>query len=708
MKDYKGWAILIFGVAFIIRVIYLLEVKSNPFFYEPMVDELWNIDWARNILERSFWGTEAYFRGPLYPYFLALLLKITGSEYFWTRFLQMIISAGSVVLGYLLAREFFSERIARLTSIFYAIYGTMIFYEGMFLIPVLFIFLNLLAVLIIARNRDNPGKWPYFLAGLVFGLSAIARPNILLVVPLMALWIFFHFRKRIETRLVIVLLLLFFIGVGLPIAPVTVRNYVVVDDFILISSQGGINLYLGNNTVAEGLTMMMPEIVLDAGVPWDEFNPAVTAYAEKAVGHPLTPSEVSDFWSNKAKEFIFENPGHFIGLTFRKLVYLFSGFENSDQIDIYNFRQYSSLMSVLIFDKIVKFPFGIFAPLALLGLGLAYKRRRELAPLLIFFFGYIPTIILFLVTARHRLTLVPIILMFAFYAFFYLWDKYKAADWKKVAWPTIILLALLVFQNTNYFDLGFKNVIHFHYTLGLSQTRQGNYEEAIKEFNAAIKKAPASPELYAGLGQAYYRMRQLDSATSKFSQAVLLDPNYMDGLINLAICYYETGIYDRAEMISRRAMKINPNRIEPYVNLGEIAMARDNFEEARHYFQQALAIDDTDHVLNNKLGTLFGYAGDTASAYSYFRKSLTIRPDYAGGYLNWGNIYLINGDTITAIEKYNKAIELDPLAVEPYFNLAIIYIRLGDLDKARQYVDELLKINPNYEKALEMKRRLEG
>jgi hypothetical protein len=81
--------------------------------------------------------------------------------------------------------------------------------------------------------------------------------------------------------------------------------------------------------------------------------------------------------------------------------------------------------------------------------------------------------------------------MFAFYAFFYLWDKYKDSQWKKVAWPTIILLVLLGFQNTNYFDLGFKNVIHFHYTLGLSQTRQGNYEEAIKEFNTAIKKAPA-------------------------------------------------------------------------------------------------------------------------------------------------------------------------------------------------------------------------
>ena len=705
-KNYKAWAILIFVIALAVRIVYLLEVKSNPFFDQPMVDELWNIEWAQSIFEKSFWGDEPYFRGPLYPYFLAILLKLVGSSFFWARLAQMIISAGSVVLGYLLAREYFSEKVARLTSVFHAIYGTLIFYEAMFLIPVIFVFLNLLALLIIARNRDNPGKWPYFLAGLVFGLSAIARPNVLLVVPILALWIFFHFRKKIETRSIIILLLLFFIGVGLPIAPVTVRNFIVVDDFILISSQGGINLYLGNNTVAEGLTMVMPEVVLDAGVPWDEFNPTVTALAEESVGHSLKPSEVSDYWSNKAKEFIFEHPGQFIGLTFRKLIYLLSGFENSDQIDIYNFRQYSSLLSILIFDKVLKFPFGIFGPLALVGLGLTYRRWRELAPLMIFLFAYIPTIILFLVTARHRLTLMPIILMFASFAIYYLWDKIKVGAWRKIAYPGLILIILLILQNINFFDLGFKNVVHFHYSLGLTYTRQGDYPEAIKEFNSAIERAPASPELHAGLGFVYYRMRQLNEAIKHYGKAVALDPDYMDGLVNLGICYVETGQYERAEMVFRRALSVDPDRIEPYLNLGEIAMAQDDYETARHYFLQAADIDPDDHVLNNKLGLLYGHAGDTATAYSYFRRSLSLNPDYSAGYLNWGNIYLVNGDTVSAIEKYNQAKEKDPLAAEPYYNMAILYIRMGELDKARESVNELLKINPNYEKALELKRRL--
>ena len=153
--DHKKWAILIFGVAFVIRLVYLLQIKSNPFFNSPMVDELWNIEWAAEIMTTSFWGSEVYFRGPLYPYLLALFLTVTGSDYFWTRLIQMLISSGTVVLTYLLGRQFFTDRVARIGSVFCAVYGTLIFYEAMFLIPVVFVFLNMLGLYLLARNRDN-------------------------------------------------------------------------------------------------------------------------------------------------------------------------------------------------------------------------------------------------------------------------------------------------------------------------------------------------------------------------------------------------------------------------------------------------------------------------------------------------------------------------------------------------------------------------
>jgi tetratricopeptide (TPR) repeat protein len=706
--DYKKWAILIFGMAFIIRLIYLLQIRSNPFFYSPMVDELWNIQWATGILEKSFWGIEVYFRAPLYPYFLALLLKITGSEFFWTRLIQMIIASASVSTAYLLGREFFSERVARLGSMFYAIYGMLIFYEAMFLIPVIFIFLNLLGLYILARNRDNPAKIPFFLAGFVFGLSAIARPNILLVVPFLAIWIVYRFRRKIEIRSIVILLMVLFIGVALPIAPVTARNYIVADDFILISSQGGVNLYLGNNKSTEGLTMMMPEIALDASIPWTKFIPTTTEFAEKDVGHPLKPSEVSAFWTNKAKQFIFENPGHFIGLTYRKLVYFFSGFENSDQHDIYDFRKYSSLLSILIFDYGLKFPFGLFGPLGLIGLGLCYRKRAHFAPLLIFFFAYIPTVILFLVTARHRLTVIPIMLLFSAYAAFYFWDKIKQSRAREIIVPTVVLAVLLVAMNTNFFDMGLKNQAQVHQNLALTYARQEKYDEAVKEYKLALKETPGVPALHFGLGTVYKDMKRFSEAIEQLTIAVSIIPDYSDAYINLGVSYEGLGEYERAEMAYRRVATLEPDKAQPYIKLGDLYMTMKEYRLSAENFSRAVQLDPDNHVLFTKLGVLFGHVGDTATAFDFFHRFVEIEPGYAAGYLNWGNVLLVNGDTTEAIIKYNTAKKYDYQLIEPYYNLAILYIRLGDLAEAKKNVDSLLLIEPDNERGLNLQKRLGG
>jgi Flp pilus assembly protein TadD len=704
--NYKTWATLIFGVAFLVRLIYLLQVKSNPYFYSPDVDELWHLRWAIDILEKGFWGSEVYFRGPLYPYLLALLWKVTGASYFWTRLIQLAFGAASVSLTYLLGREYFSERTARLGSVFYAIYGTLILYEGMFLIEGTFIFLNLLGLLILARNRENPRKSVYLLCGVVFGLSAIARPNILLVVPLLGLWLLVHFSSRIGVRKVILLVVVFFAGVAAPIVPVTVRNYVVADDFVMISSQGGINLYLGNNPSAEGLTMIMPEIVLDARVPWTKFIPTVTQYAEKEMDRPLKPSEVSSFWSNRAKQFIYEHPGTFLALTYKKLVYFFSGFENSDQMDIYDFTKYSSLLSILIFDKGLKFPYGLFAPLALLGIGLTYRRWRPLTPLLLFVVGYVPSVILFLVTARHRLAVIPIFLLFGAYAVFWLWDALKESGLRKAGVPLAILVLLLVLSNINFFDLGFRNVPQIHFGLGLSYIRQGNYPAAIDEFNLALKEAPSSPPIYLGLGTAYIKMGRSQDAIAPLNQAITLDPNYTDAYINLGQAYFEAGDVDRAEMAFRRATTLEPNRVEPYLNLGEIFMNRNDLNLARQNLLKALDLQPDNHVIYAKLGVLYGRAHDTAAAAVHFSRALQINPHYAPAYLNWGNICLINGDTTLAMEKYYAAIQSDSTLLEPYFNLAVLFLRVGDTAMARDNVDILLRLKPDFAKGLELKRRL--
>ncbi|MFQ5411139.1 MAG: ArnT family glycosyltransferase, partial [Phycisphaerae bacterium] len=233
---------VVFRVAVIIRVVYVLQMRDNPHFTNPILDGEVHDNWARAILagERFFDG--AYFKAPLYPWLLAFVYKIFGPGYLVPRLVQSVMGAASCCLLFLVGREAFGRIVGAVAGLAAATFWVMVYFDGELLLEPLSIFLNLLAMWLILRAARSDGIGGWLLSGLVLGLSAITRPNVLVFMPLVALWILFVHRKRFMTGLTRAA----FFGAAclVPILPITIRNYVVGDDFVLIASQGGPNFYI--------------------------------------------------------------------------------------------------------------------------------------------------------------------------------------------------------------------------------------------------------------------------------------------------------------------------------------------------------------------------------------------------------------------------------------------------------------------------------
>ena len=127
-----------------------------------------------------------------------------------------------------------------------ALYGPLIYFDAQPLIPVLHIFLMLAGLLLLLRAAGvpEPSTHPrrdWIAAGLAWGLAAIATPNLLVCAPLAAIW------ARRRSRPAAAPLVLFLCGIALPVGLVTLRNVLVTGEWVLISSNSGINLYIGNN-----------------------------------------------------------------------------------------------------------------------------------------------------------------------------------------------------------------------------------------------------------------------------------------------------------------------------------------------------------------------------------------------------------------------------------------------------------------------------
>ena len=85
-------------------------------------------------------------------------------------------------------------------------------------------------------------------------------------------------------------------GVLAAIAPVVLRNAVVSHQFALVSSQGGLNFYIGNNESATGQYVAVPGVRANI----EGQSQDTRRVAEQAAGHPLTDAQVSAHFSGLA------------------------------------------------------------------------------------------------------------------------------------------------------------------------------------------------------------------------------------------------------------------------------------------------------------------------------------------------------------------------------------------------------------------------
>src|SRR4029077_17942469 len=135
-----------------------------------------------------------------------------------------------------------------------------------------------------------------------------------------------------------------------------------------VSSHGGLNFYIGNRDVATGFYYPVPGITPTiAGQEKD-----AQRVAARALGHPVTDSEASDYFFGLSWTWIREHPADASALFVKKLTYVF----NAQHIALpqsYPFYAYD-LRTALRFYFVGPW---LLIPLGLTGLIAAAPERRR-------------------------------------------------------------------------------------------------------------------------------------------------------------------------------------------------------------------------------------------------------------------------------------------------------------------------------------------
>jgi 4-amino-4-deoxy-L-arabinose transferase-like glycosyltransferase len=387
-----GWALAAFLAAvFVAKLVVMLQLKNHPL-VEPEggLDSLTYVHLAQRVQSGDLaLGPGLFFVSPLYIYFLALTLGVGGS-FTVVRLVQIALGTGAVWLVFLTARQWFGARAAWIAGILAALTGVMAFYEIVILQSALDTFLTAAALyaltraLAVAQGFTRAG-----IAGVLFGLQILNRPNAGIAAAGIVLALIAVRRWRTAGLLMA--------GVALALSPVVIRNTSVAHQFAVVSSQGGLNFYIGNNATATGQYNAVPGVRANIEGQSEDTR----RVAEQATGRALTDAEVSSYFTGLATTWISDHPTTAGRLLVRKLALVFN--RQHQWLDFsYPYYAYDSGSILWLFFV---GPW-LLVPLGFAGFACAPRARRtDFYAWASFVPFYAISVALFFVAERYRLPL---------------------------------------------------------------------------------------------------------------------------------------------------------------------------------------------------------------------------------------------------------------------------------------------------------------
>jgi tetratricopeptide (TPR) repeat protein len=544
-----GCAVLI-ALALALRLFHLHQIRPIPLFDHLIGDANSYDQWAQRIAGGEWLsGREVFYQAPLYPYFLAVVYKVSGHGLMATRVVQAIVGSLACGLLAMAGREFFGARVGLVAGTLLAIYPTAIFFDGVIQKSVLDVLLVCLLLYLAgaAFNRPSTARWIGL--GGALGLLMLTRENAgVLAIPLL-LWAWLaprtpHVAPRAKTVALVIA------GLAVVLFPVALRNAIVGGEFHLTTSQLGPNLYIGNNPHANGAYV---PLVYGHASPAQERRDA-TELAEHALQRSLTPGEVSDYWIDRVKQFIRDDPEAWMALMRAKFVLFWNSTELGDTEDQYAYADWSRILHVL--NPVLTF--GLLTAAATIGIALTVLRWRRMWLLWAIVLLYAASVITFYVMARYRYPVVPLLILFAAAALVQLFDaargKSRIEGWAVflcLLVATAIFLATRPISNdmvraTTYMNIGrvldedhqldeafayysrardlWPNDALLNVLLGRIRLDQQRPAEALPYFDRAIQIAPEHAPAYVAYGAGLLASGQSDAAAKQFERALALDP----------------------------------------------------------------------------------------------------------------------------------------------------------------------------------------
>jgi len=722
MRSRSGWLIpaVIVVAAFAARLIMLLQTRTLPIYYQPLLDSGFFHQWAE--FKRTIAWAEAApaFREPAYAYFVAFIYTVFRDSLTIVRVIQCLLASASVLLLYAATRRVYGKMAATVAAVVLAFFSPAIFFSSEINETTLAVFLVVASAYALTAAGKRRPLFNSSLSGLLAGAAFLTRFVSIVALPAWILHLLLSREPRLRKATLTLL-------VGFAIVPLCYHVLLLkTDQRAYLPLRTSWLAFMGSG--ATGGVTLEPEFEIGVGGSRGAYR--ATAFTGGIQGQrdmlrfariedPEVESGVQAYshWRDRAAEDLASSPAGYFKVFLKKLGVFWGPTNPPSNVDMRYVADFSFLLKNRLFG------FAAIAALGVLGLVAGLRRTSLGFALYTILLPLVASICL--VSDIDKMLIVPFLAMFAGAAFAAAAGSIKARRTMKAIGLIAAGIALIaVFYRLPGTELDrARNLViagDAYADAGISDKAESLYEEAIGlspgEADASISLA----KLYAGVGKSDQALEVLDRAMLESqdprlrieraelllmagaSQEVLDDLRNLEesspyearlhqlmghallimnrveearvelqkelddvgrGLVTLSLmgdACFALGDYPLAAKSLEEALEINPYSVPAATRLAETYSRMGQNLRACDILGRILTVDPGNIPLRFKLGVCLYKADRPADALMHFKELLNFDPSNADIALNMGTAYAALDSMDKAIEMWEQALEIDP------------------------------------------------
>lgn len=225
-----------------------------------------------------------------------------------------------------------------------------------------------------------------------------------------------------------------------------------------------------------------------------------------------------------------------------------------------------------------------------------------------------------------------------------------------------------------------------HNERGLQFFSKGKHDDAIKEYQEAIRSDPKLAAAHNNLGSTYFAAGRFEESAAAFRRAGELDSEYGQAFFNLALAQIKLGREKEANETLNAALRA-------YNSAGETHLKAGRLKEAEESFRGMLQIDAEYAPALTLLGLVYNAAGRYEEAARNVRRVAEREPRNAAA-------HAILAEALYGEQKYEeaaasaeRALKLFPDSADAHYLAGLARASLGQRDQALAHLARLRQLN---------------